>query len=83
MEYLLENNRISEEVAGQVRAFIRDNQTQLPSPKVNVEPVIKNTLPIRERLRNIIQEKKSNICLSADLTTLDEIIEVKFLLFHL
>jgi hypothetical protein len=57
--------------------FIRDNQTQLPVLKTEIEtkPV---TIPIRQRFQTILKEKKSNLCLSADLTSLDEIIEVKF-----
>jgi hypothetical protein len=34
-------------------------------------------IPIRQLFQSIIKEKKTNLCLSADLTSLDEIIEVK------
>ena len=77
LEYLLQAGRINEEVSKSVQNFVRENQIQLPTPTVEVEikPI---TIPIRQRFENIRKEKKSNLCLSADLTTLDEIIEVKF-----
>ncbi len=73
----MKNGKITEEVANSVQVFIRDNQTQLPAlkPDIEVKPV---TIPIRQRFQTILKEKKSNLCLSADLTSLDEIIEVKF-----
>jgi hypothetical protein len=43
--------------------------------EIEIKPV---TIPIRQRFQTILKEKKSNLCLSADLTSLDEIIEVKF-----
>jgi len=43
--------------------------------EIEIKPV---TVPIRQRFQTILKEKKSNLCLSADLTSLDEIIEVKF-----
>ncbi len=78
LEYLVKNGRITEEVAESVRVFIRDNQTQLPvlKPEIEIKPV---AIPIRQRFQTILKEKKSNLCLSADLTSLDEIIEVKFI----
>jgi len=43
--------------------------------EIEIKPV---TIPIRQRFQTILKEKKSNLCLSADLTSLDEIIEVRF-----
>lgn len=77
LEYLLQNRRITEDIVKNVQVFVRDNQLQLPT--LNVEMDIKLiTIPIRQRFEKIRREKKSNLCLSADLTSLDEIIEVKF-----
>lgn len=76
LEYLLQAGRITEEVSKSVQRFVRENQIQLPTPNVELEmkPI---TIPIRERFEKIRKEKKSNLCLSADLTSLDEIIEVE------
>jgi len=76
LEYLVKNGKITEEVSKNVQAFIRQNQTQLTPLKIEIEnkPI---TIPIRQRFQTIIKEKKTNLCLSADLTSLDEIIEVK------
>jgi len=76
LEHLVKNGRITEEVAKNVRVFIRENQTHLPVLKTEIE-VKSTSIPIRQRFQTIIKEKKSNLCLSADLTSLDEIIEVK------
>ena len=77
LEYLLQNGRITEDVVKSVQVFVRDNQLQLPTSNMETEiqPI---TIPIRQRFEKIRKEKKSNLCLSADLTSLDEIIEVIF-----
>jgi polyhydroxyalkanoate synthesis regulator phasin len=77
LEYLVQHGKITDEIAKSVQVFIRENQTQLPGLK----PEIENksiSIPIRKRFQTIMKEKKTNLCLSADLTSLDEIIEVKF-----
>jgi len=76
LEHLVKNGRITEEVAKNVQVFIRENQTHLPVLKTEIE-VKSTSIPIRQRFQTIIKEKKSNLCLSADLTSLDEIIEVR------
>lgn len=75
LAFLIQHGRITEEIARTVKDFINQNQTQLPAMKVEIEN--KNThVPIRQRFQTIIKEKRSNLCLSADLTSLDQIIEV-------
>jgi hypothetical protein len=77
LKCLVKNGKITEEVSKNVQEFIRQNQTQLPILKTEIE-MKTPPIPIRQRFQTIIKEKKSNLCLSADLTNLDEIIEVKF-----
>lgn len=76
LEILVKNGKITEEVSKDVQLFIQGNQTQLPVVKTEIENKILK-IPIRQRLQTIINEKKSNLCLSADLTSLDEIIDVE------
>jgi len=76
LEYLVKNGKITEEISQNVQTFLRENQTQLSVLKTEIEN--KNIkIPIRQRFQTILKEKKTNLCLSADLTSLDEIIEVK------
>ncbi|CAF0773146.1 unnamed protein product [Rotaria sp. Silwood1] len=75
LDCLVRHGKITEEVSKDVREFIHGNQTQLPTLKIEIED--KNiTMPIRQRFQTIMKEKKSNLCLSADLTSLDGIIEL-------
>ena len=74
LQLLVQHGRITETVSDSVKLFIKENQTQLPGLK---SPIPSSNVPIRQRLQTIIKEKRSNLCLSADLTSLDEIIEVK------
>ncbi|CAF2469574.1 unnamed protein product [Rotaria sp. Silwood2] len=72
---LVRHGKITEEVSKNVQEFIHENQTQLPTLKVEIENKT-TSIPIRQRFQTIMKEKKSNLCLSADLTSLDEIIEL-------
>lgn len=74
LQLLVQHGRITEAVSDSVKQFIKENQTQLPGLK---SPIPSSNVPIRQRLQTIMKEKQSNLCLSADLTSVDEIIEVK------
>ena len=76
LEYLVKHGKITEEVSKNVKVFLRRNQTQLPALKPEIE-TNHISVPIRQRFQNIMKEKKTNLCISADLTSIDEIIEVK------
>ncbi|CAF0725497.1 unnamed protein product [Rotaria sordida] len=79
LDCLVRHGKITEEVSKNVSEFIHGNQMQLPTLKIEIED--KNiSIPIRQRFQTIIKEKKSNLCLSADLTSLDEIIELSNLI---
>ncbi|CAF1202705.1 unnamed protein product, partial [Adineta ricciae] len=75
--HLVKHGRITEEMSKTVQMFIRENQTQLPSSKPEIAETKHLSMSIRERFQMILKEKKTNLCLSADLPSLDEIIEVK------
>ncbi|UJR33907.1 hypothetical protein I4U23_021326 [Adineta vaga] len=76
LKHLVKNGRITEEISKDVQVFIRENQIQLSSLKPNIVEVRGSPIPIRQRFQSIMKEKKTNLCLSADLTSLDEIIEL-------
>ena len=75
LEHLVKYGKITDDVAKHVLEFIHQNQTQLPTLKINVT---NKDIPmsIRQRFQTIMKDKQSNLCLSADLTSLNEIIEV-------
>ena len=75
LELLVKHGKISDDMSDKVHTFVRENQVQLPAvPSVIEERAI--VVPIRQRLEMIIKDKRTNLCLSADLTRLDDIIEV-------
>ncbi|CAF1596675.1 unnamed protein product [Adineta ricciae] len=76
LRYLVKYSRITEEISKTVQMFIRENQTQLPSSKPEIVETKHLSMSIRERFQMILKEKKTNLCLSADLPSLDEIIEL-------
>ncbi|CAF4318737.1 unnamed protein product, partial [Adineta steineri] len=76
LEYLVKNKRITQEVSNEVQEFIRQNQTELPALKNGIIEMKSSSIPIRQRFQTIREEKKTNLCLCADLTSLDEIIEL-------
>ncbi|CAF2103430.1 unnamed protein product [Rotaria magnacalcarata] len=73
--YLVQHGKITEEISESVKEFIIQNQTQLPTLNIEIENKT-ISIPIRQRFQTIMKEKRSNLCLSADLTNLDEIIEL-------
>ncbi|CAF1615717.1 unnamed protein product [Rotaria magnacalcarata] len=73
--YLVQHGKITEEISDSVKEFIIQNQTQLPTLNIEIENKT-ISIPIRQRFQTIMKEKRSNLCLSADLTNLDEIIEL-------
>ncbi|CAF3306490.1 unnamed protein product [Rotaria socialis] len=73
--YLVQHGKISEEISESVKEFINQNQTQLPTLNIEIENKT-ISIPIRQRFQTIMKEKRSNLCLSADLTNLDEIIKL-------
>ncbi|CAF5167739.1 unnamed protein product, partial [Rotaria magnacalcarata] len=76
--YLVQHGKITEEISDSVKEFIIQNQTQLPTLNIEIENKT-ISIPIRQRFQTIMKEKRSNLCLSADLTNLDEIIEVNLI----
>ncbi|CAF0804929.1 unnamed protein product [Adineta steineri] len=76
LEYLVKNKRITQEASNDVQEFIRQNQTELPAIKNGIIEMKSSSVPIRQRFQTIREEKKTNLCLCADLTSLDEIIEL-------
>ena len=75
LELLVKHGKISDEMSEKVHAFVRENQVHLPA----VSSVIEQKailIPVRQRLEMIIKDKRTNLCLSADLTSLHEIIQV-------
>ena len=75
LEQLVKHGKISDDMSEKVQAFVRENQVQLPAVPSVIEPKT-IAVPIRQRLTMIIEKKRTNLCLSADLTSLDEIIVV-------
>lgn len=77
LEYLVKHGKVTEEVSKSVLTFLQEHQTHLSTPKIEIENK-SISIPIRQRFETIIKEKKSNLCLSADLTSLDDIIDVNY-----
>ncbi|KAL2081483.1 hypothetical protein ACEWY4_023336 [Coilia grayii] len=90
LDVLLEAGRIDAEVAQSVRRFIQENSTFKPT-KENGSPAAKKPCtslryearaqlpgihPMASRLLKLMEEKKSNLCVSADVTDSGELLEV-------
>lgn len=70
----MEEKRITEEIANEMRAFIAANSTTIPVPKPVAPPkrmtytarAELTTNPLSKRLLTLMDEKKSNLCLAVD-----------------
>lgn len=84
LEILFAAGKLDLETVRNVQDFVDRNQTVLKKNKIETPTKI-DVSSIREKLRSIVEKKKTNLCVSADLTSLAEIIEVKkyFLRFDL
>ena len=88
IEVLLAANKINQEMAESVELFLEENRFQ-PVPSLvqsSTKPVAKNLTykerenqaihPVTKRLFNIMHTKKSNLAVSADLTTASEVLKL-------
>uniref|UniRef100_A0A8C5QWW3 Uridine 5'-monophosphate synthase n=1 Tax=Leptobrachium leishanense TaxID=445787 RepID=A0A8C5QWW3_9ANUR len=70
-------------VVEEVREFIRDNQVTAPVPAVAKElhsyssrALLPGIHPLASRLLNLMEKKTTNLCLSADVTNSEEILQL-------
>ncbi|CAF5145362.1 unnamed protein product, partial [Rotaria sp. Silwood1] len=56
LEYLVKYGKITEGILKNAQIFIRENQTQLPALKTEIEN--KSIIPILQRFQKIMKEKK-------------------------
>ncbi|XP_036401637.1 uridine 5'-monophosphate synthase [Megalops cyprinoides] len=90
LEVLTAAGRIEADTAESVRAFVRENST-LASPRQNGSPAAKRacaqlsytaraelpeTHPLAARLLRLMEEKRSNLCVSADVTDSAELLQL-------
>lgn len=88
MDILVKHKRIKQEVADNVKDFVRNSQVEIKSP-VPSSPLpsasprlpygVRATSarnPFSRRLLELMERKKSNVCLSADVTTCAELLNL-------
>lgn len=91
VEVLVRHGKLTEEVAISVQKFLEENQTSIPAagqPPVSLStPSVKRRLPYGERallaqnptgkrLLEVIERKKSNLSLAADVNTAEELLAI-------
>lgn len=90
LEVLVRSGRIDQQTFSNVEKFIQENQTFVPVEKEKEEEkkngsremsygaraTLSSTHPIAKRLLTLMEEKRTNLCVSADVTHARELLEL-------